>query len=79
MEKAGSKGGVARRAPRQLRGGAVEWVYCDGRYQVTALVYGKDEPVPDRLAFIWGALEDKLGRKTTFNVRYVAYDRLRAK
>ncbi len=57
----------------------MEWVYCDGRYQVTALVYGKDEPAPDRLAFIRGALEDKLGRKTTFNVRYVAYDELGGK
>jgi uncharacterized hydrophobic protein (TIGR00271 family) len=61
------------------RVGAVEWAYRDGRYQVTALVYGKDEPAPDRLAFIRGALEDKLGRKTTFNIRYVAYDELGAK
>ncbi len=61
------------------RVGAVEWAYRDGRYRVTALVYGKDEPAPDRVAFIRGALEDKLGRKTTFNVRYVAYDELGAK
>ncbi|MEE9456654.1 MAG: TIGR00341 family protein [bacterium] len=61
------------------RVGAVEWAYRDGRYQVTALVYGKDEPAPDRVAFIRGALEDKLGRKTTLNIRYVAYDELGAK
>ncbi|MEE8639299.1 MAG: hypothetical protein V3T41_02705 [bacterium] len=59
--------------------GSVDWVYRDGRYQVTALVYGKDEPAPDRLAFMLGALEYKLGRKTTLNVRYVAYDELGAK
>jgi len=59
--------------------GAVEWVYRDGRYRVSALVYGKDEPAPDRLDFIRGALEDKLGKKTTLQVRYVAYDDLSTK
>jgi uncharacterized hydrophobic protein (TIGR00271 family) len=59
--------------------GAVEWVYRDGRYQVTALVYGKDEPGSDRLDFIRGALEEKLGKKTTLHIRYVPYGDLTTK
>jgi hypothetical protein len=37
---------------------------------------GDHAPDGGRLAFMRGALEDKLGRKTTLNVRYVAYDEL---
>jgi uncharacterized hydrophobic protein (TIGR00271 family) len=58
------------------RVGAVEWVDRGGRYEVTALVYGREQPADDRLAFIRGALEDKLGKKTTLRVRYVVYDEL---
>jgi uncharacterized hydrophobic protein (TIGR00271 family) len=59
--------------------GEVEWVYRDGRYRVVALVYGKREPGSERLEFIRGALEDKLGKKTMLEVRYVGYDELGVK
>lgn len=57
----------------------VEWVYRGGQYRVMALVYGRREPGPERLEFIRGALEDKLGKKTSLDVRYVRYDELGAK
>lgn len=59
--------------------GSVSWVFRDGRYEVTVLLYGEREPAAERLAFIKGALEDKLGKKATLRVRYIAYDDLGAK
>ncbi len=53
--------------------GSTKWVYEDHRYDVTALVYGYDVPAEERVDFIRGALEDRLGEKTTFHLRYVPY------
>jgi uncharacterized membrane protein len=55
------------------------WVSKNGGYEITVLVYGERKPAADHLAFIKGALEDKLGKKTTLRIRYVAYEGLSAK
>jgi uncharacterized hydrophobic protein (TIGR00271 family) len=58
--------------------GSTKWVYEDGRYDVTALVYGYHAPPAGRVDFIRGTLEDRLGEKTTFHLRYVPYKDLRS-
>ncbi|MGD8719792.1 MAG: TIGR00341 family protein [Candidatus Zixiibacteriota bacterium] len=54
--------------------GAVDWVYEDGRYEVTVLVYGSCLPSDERLKLVQGALEDRLGRKTAVHIRCVVYE-----
>jgi uncharacterized hydrophobic protein (TIGR00271 family) len=58
--------------------GSTKWFYKDGRYDVTTLVYGYHVPAAGRVDFIRGALEGRLGEKTTFHLRYVPYKDLRS-
>lgn len=59
--------------------GAVDWVYDGGCYDVTVLVYGGHPPTSERLEFMAGALEERLGKKTTLHLRYVPYEALERK
>ncbi len=59
--------------------GSTKWVYKDGRYDVTALVYGYRVPAEGRVNFIREALEGRLGGKTTLHLRYLAYKDLSSK
>jgi uncharacterized hydrophobic protein (TIGR00271 family) len=59
--------------------GSTKWVYKDGRYDVTALVYGHRPPAAGHVASIQRTLEDKLGKKTALRLRYVLYKDLSSK
>jgi uncharacterized hydrophobic protein (TIGR00271 family) len=59
--------------------GSSDWVYKNGAYDVVVLVYGDHPPTEERVAFIRGALEDKLGKKTALHIRYIPYEDLTLK